>query len=249
MSDEVALGPIPDQSGTGLVWTSREEGALSEHRTAWRDIWSEVTRTRAVRELPRSTGPSVVCIIFEALPVSAVHFATTTKDLLDPIEVAFGSSVTNLAKILRVSRPTIYHYREGKEPAAENKRRLRALAELISSIDRSLETDLQTEQPEGRSLLDLLSDIELDYVALRRVIHRSLEGRRRDRSLRRELAGALRRTETVEERRDILRERHASNRHVYIGDPNNPGKLVQMLPDGRRIRGQMVNREFVPDER
>ena len=168
-------------------------------------------------------------------------------------EVAFGASATHLAQILRVSRPMIYHYRNGMEPSAENKRRLQALAEFtndwISQLDHSFEADLKTVQPEGRSLLDYLSDSELDFVALRRVINRNLEGRRRDRALRNQLADELTREETIEARQDIVRDRHVSGKPVYVGDPDNPGKLIQMLPNGRRIRGQMVNRQFVPDEK
>ena len=69
-----------------------------------------------------------------------------------------------------------------------------------------------------------------------------------DWALRRDLADELSREETIEERLDIVRERHASGKPVYIGDPYNPGRLIQMLPDGRRIRGQMVNRKFVPGD-
>ncbi len=253
MSYSSVLGPIPDQSGARLAWTSRDEGVSSEHRTDWRDIWSEVLRTRAVKDLPQSTGSWLVCITFEAIPVSASYFGTTTKELLTTIEVAFGRSATNLARILRVSRPMIYHYRKGMEPTAENKRRLQALADFTtdwtSLIDQSFEVELKTVQPDGRSLLDLLSATELDFVALRRAIHRSLEGRRRDRALRRQLAHELTRDETIEARRDIVRERHVSGKAVYVGDPDSPGKLIQMLPDGRRVRGQMANREFVPDEK
>ena len=147
----------------------------------------------------------------------------------------------------------IYHYRNGMEPSAENKRRLQVLAKFtsdwVSQIDHSFEADLKTVQPEGRSLLDYLSDSEFDFVALRRVINRGLEGRRRDKTLRLRLADELSREEDIEARRDIVRERYASGKPVYVGDPDNSSKLIQMLPDGRRIRGQMVNREFVPDEK
>ena len=117
------------------------------------------------------------------------------------------------------------------------------------SLISSFEAELKTVQPEGRSLLDYLSDSELDFVTLRRVINRSLGGRRRDRVLRNQLADELTREETIEARQDIVRERHASGKPVYVGDPDNPGSLIQMLPNGRRIRGQMVNRQFVPDEK
>lgn len=69
-----------------------------------------------------------------------------------------------------------------------------------------------------------------------------------DRALRRDLADELSREETIEARRDIVRERHASGKPVYVGDPSRPGKLIQLLPDGQRIRGQMMGRKFVPDE-
>lgn len=69
-----------------------------------------------------------------------------------------------------------------------------------------------------------------------------------DWALRRDLADELSREESIEARRDIVRERHAAGKPVYVGDPDNPGKLIQMLPDRRRIRGQMVNRKFVPDD-
>ena len=248
-----ALDPVRNQSGARLSWTSIKEDPPSDNWTDWREIWSEVLRASAVNKFPQGTGSWVTYVMFQAVPFSTAHFGTTAKNLLDTIEIAFGRSPTNLAIMLRVSRPMIYHYRKGMEPAAENRRRLQALAEFTSDwipqIDRSFEVDLKTEQPEGRSLLDYLSEPELDFVALRRVINRSLEVRRRDRALRRQLADELARKETIEERQDIVRERHRAGMPVYVGDPENPGKLIQMLPDGRRIRGQMVNRKFEPDEK
>ena len=67
--------------------------------------------------------------------------------------------------------------------------------------------------------------------------------------LRQDLADELSREETIEARRDIVRERHVAGKPVYVGDPEDPDKLIQMLPDGSRIRGHMVNRQFVPDEK
>ena len=253
MNYMTAMGPVAKQSGARPVLFCLEESASPEHQTAWQNIWSEAVRTHALRELPQSTGSWIVCITFEAVPLSAAHTGTTTRESLATIEVAFGRSATYLARMLRVSRPMIYHYRKGKEPSTENKRRLQSLAEFtkdwVSQIDRSFEVDLKTVQPEGRSLLDLLSATDLDFVALRRVINRCLEGRRRDRALRRQLADELRQEESIEARRDIVRERHISGKPVYVGDPEHAGKLIQMLPGGRRIRGRMVNREFVPDKK
>ncbi len=241
------------QSGTQLGWSGIKEGAAPDRRNAWQEIWSEALRTHAVKALPPSTGSWIVLVAYETIPVRTAHIGTTAQAWLTAVEVAFGRSTTNLAQILQVTRPTIYHYRDGKEPTVQNKRRLQALAEFISDwisqIDRSFEVELKTEQPEGKSLLDYLSEPELDFVALRRIISRSVEGRRRDRALRLQLADELTREESIEERRDIVRERHGAGEPVYVGDPDNPGRLIQMLPDGRRIRGQMVKRQFVPDEK
>ena len=247
-----ALDPVLEQSGSLSGWSNTETGA-SEYATAWRNIWSEALRTHTIANMSQNTGSRLVYITLESVPVSTGHPGASTKELLAAIEVVFGRSATNLSRMLRVSRPMIYHYRNGMEPSAENKRRLQTLAGFMndwgSQIDRSFEADLKTVQPEGRSLLDFLSDTELDFVALRRVIHRSLESKRRDRALRQLLADELTREETTESRRDIVGERHAAGKPVYVGDPDDPSKLIQLLSDGRRIRGRMVNREFVPDEK
>ncbi len=73
--------------------------------------------------------------------------------------------------------------------------------------------------------------------------------RYKDRILREALAERLERGKPIEERLDIVRERHAAGEPVYVGDPDKPGKLIQLQPGGRRIRGSLVNRKFIPDER
>jgi len=253
MSYTPALGHVSNQSGSRIAWTGVREDDSLDHRVSRWDIWSEIFHTQAVIDFPQSTGSCVVSVVFEAMPAVVTHAGTPTKDLLGTIELAFGRSATNLANVLRVSRQMIYNYRAGMEAASENKQRLQSLAEFvtgwISQVDRSFEVELKELQPEGRSLLDFLSDRELDFVALRRVIHRRIESRQRDRVVRHALVQELTRDETPEERKDVIRDRHESGKPVYVGDPDNPSKLIQMLPDGRRIRGQMVERQFLPDEK
>lgn len=187
------------------------------------------------------------------MSAATAHSGTCTRELLRTIEIAFGRSASELAKMLRVSRQTIYRYRAGKEVASENKRRLQSLAEFTkgwaSQIDRSFETNLKIVQPEGRTLLELLSDKELDFVTLERVILRGIETQQKDRALRHALVQELTREESLDERKDIVLERHESGKPVYVGDPANPGKIIQMFPDGRRFRGRISNRQFVPDNK
>ena len=182
------------------------------------------TRAPGPSELPPDLG--ILSLDKSPLMQGRVPESHPTEEWLTILEVAFGASATHLAPILRVSGPMIYHYRNGMEPSAESKRQLQALAEFtndwISQLDHSFEADLKTVQPEGRSLLDYLSDLELDFVALRKLINRSLEGRRRDRALRNQLADELTRGETIEARKDTFRDRHVSAKPFYVGDPDTP---------------------------
>ena len=175
----------------------------------------------------------------------------TTAKMLGDIERVFGNSVTDIAKMLKVSRPMIYLYREGKEPALENRRRLQALSSLASEfiwhISEPLTNLLRIKQPEGRTLLEFLSERDLDVPAVRRVLERNVTVG--DKELRTRLAGVMMRTETIDERLDIIRERHKARRSVIVGDPENPGKLIKILPSGRRIHGRLVKRRFIPDDK
>jgi len=215
-------------------------------------IWSEMLYTQAVKEIHKGTGSCIELISLRSIPVATDSRIFGIKDSLGSIETAFGRSATNLAKILRVSRPMIYKYREGMEPTVKNNRRLQELAKFSSSwksiTDHSFEANLKILQPEGRSLLDFLSDKELDFKALNGILHRCLDKFRQDRIFREALAEKLGRDTLIEERLDIVRERHAAGKSVYVGDPDKPGKLIQLQPDGRRIRGSLVNRKFIADE-
>ena len=221
-----------------------------EPMTMWRQLWTELVRTQLAREFFQTTTTVVISLSVETFPRASIALRMEPAEMLHAIERVFGDSESDLAKMLRVSRPMIYHYRHGREPSEENRQRLCALAEFASEwtgvVSSSLHGLLKKKQPEGRSLLDFLSDSPLDIVALRKVVGRSVDTH--DRELRTRLATELSRAETAEERQDIVRERRAQGKPVYVGDPQSPGKLLQILPDGRRVRGQLVNRRFIPDE-
>ena len=144
----------------------------------------------------------------------------------------------------------IYHYRDGMEPELENKRRLQTLAEFANEfkwvLKEPLTALLKAEQPEGRTLLDYLSDRHLNIPVVRRVVQRDIDAA--DEALRKRFADSMIRGQTPDERRDIVRERHKAGKPVYVGDPGSPGRLIQILPSGRRVHGRMVKRQFIPDE-
>ena len=253
MSYMAALDHNRSKSGSHVVSTDSESGSFHDHyRTDWWTIWSQFLYTHSVREIQKSTGSCILFISPESIPVATDYRIFGIKDSLNSIEISFGSSATNLAKILRVSRPMIYKYRGGMEPTVKNYLRLQELARFTSEwnsiIDHSFETNLKTLQPEGRSLLDFLSEKELDYTSIKRILNRCLEKSRKEKALMEALAEHLEREKPIEERLDILRERHAAGKSVYVGDPDKPGKLIQLRPDGQRIRGSLVNRKFIPDE-
>lgn len=232
---------------------ARASGTASEPgqtRNVWQTLWSEVFRTQAIRTLTDTSTPMTISFAIEALPMAEMLVSSTTTTMLSVIEKLFGDSASDMARMLRVSRPMIYHYREGMEPSVENKRRLQTLANLASDWgavqSQPLRKALKEQQPEGRTLLEYLSDEELDVVALRRMLFRRIS--RADQTLRNNLANALASGESAEARGDITRARHAAGKPVYVGDPEAPGKLIQVCPDGTRVRGRMIKRQFVPDE-
>lgn len=214
----------------------------------WLDLWNEMLRTQTLRMLYANSMPMAMSFAVQALPMMLVTNATA--NMLEAVENLFGDSATNTAKILRVTRPMVYHYRGGMEPSIENKRRLQTLAELASElsaeVSEPLKGELKKQQPEGRTLLEFLSDEKLDIAVLRQILHRTVSTR--DHMMRNNLAIALAQGESIEARSDIVHERQAEGKPIYIGDSNAPGKLIQLLPDGTRIRGRMVKRKFVPDE-
>lgn len=231
-------------SGLGTVRTDS-----GSEPSDWDELWYEVFRTQAIKSLPQNSMPMAMSFAVEALPIAEMEMVSSTTKLLAAIEKLFGNSATELARMLRVTRQMVYHYRQGMEPSIENKRRLKSLATLASECGnpaaRPLKKELKSQQPGGRTLMEYLSEEDLDITALRRMLSQRMMTS--DRAIRNKLANALSREESALARGDVTRARHAEGRPVYIGDPNAPGKLIQIRPDGSRTRGRMINRQFVPD--
>lgn len=231
--------------GTTIGSVSR--GGWNDQRS---DVWMEVFRTQAIKMFSQTTTTVITSVVIDVLPVAVVDLGGVAVKMLGVIEHVFGDSASDIAKMLRVTRPMVYHYRAGMEPSLENRRRLETLAALASDWqlldEQLLKPRLKVRQPEGKTLLDYLSAEHLDVVALRPILQRNVATA--DQMLRKKLVTALTKEESTRARRDIIRERHATGKPVYVGDPAAPGKLIQILPGGRQIRGRMVKRQFVPDK-
>jgi len=193
------------------------------------------------------TSLGAVALVIDALPIRAAAHLSGVSSALQAIERTFTSSPSDLAKILHVTRQMIYHYRSGMEPAVEKSRRVRLIAELADYTamltHSSLEPILKLPQPGGSTLLNLLSKESPDVPQLRRILARVSE----DLEKRKKVAASLGYA-TPHDRQDIMRDRHAQGKPIYVTDPQAPDKIVQIRPDQTRVRGHMVNRVFVPDE-
>lgn len=66
------------------------------------------------------------------------------------------------------------------------------------------------------------------------------------RSRRLSVTGALAAARTPEGQAEAVAHLTASGQPRYGADPDVPGQLIRIAPDGTRTRGRLVNRRFVP---
>ena len=231
-----------DFTGARVLTPQATSEALLPPSSAWDQAYQELIRPLYF-DVSATFGGLVYCYTSS----SSLELVMEALASLRTIERAFGDSASDLAKMLRVSRPMIYHYRQGMEPSVDNLRRIRLIAGLTDYVsteaDISLESVLKSHQPEGKSLLDLISEQSPDVALIRRILLRTAV----DLQKRQRVAAALGYA-TPNDRQDIMRARHASGKPIYVTDLDSPSKIVQIRPDQSRVRGRMVNRVFVPDE-
>jgi hypothetical protein len=121
---------------------------------------------------------------------------------------------------------------------------IKNVAREVAGVHRiSLAGVLKAPQPEGKSLLALLSDKNPNVPLLRRVLLRASTDVAKRKRVAESIAYA-----TTHDRQDIMRERHARGLPVYVSDHEIPGRIIQVRPDKSRVRGRMVNRVFIADE-
>ena len=82
--------------------------------------------------------------------------------------------------------------------------------------------------------------------ALEAVLSFSSTGKLKDLSQQPGIHSLLDKVETRAGKRKVLDSIKSNKRPVYSADPDNPQGVIQHLPNGRSVRGQFVNRKFVP---
>jgi transcriptional regulator with XRE-family HTH domain len=228
----------------------------AQHSARWFVLWEELCRIQPSAETSRLSPTATFdgAIEFPYELIWSVPSPRTIPEEIKLIEDALGATVKELAVLLRVSRPMIYHWRAGMEPSLENRARIEAVARLAadwSQMEKApLGQRLHLKQAEGNTLLDLLSDEMLDVPAIRVVLKRLVGAEKTGSSeiaTRESLLWSITKGEAAATRTDVLQERKAAGKPSYIGDPKNPGKLIEILPDGTHRSGRMVSRRFVPD--
>ena len=116
----------------------------------------------------RDTGRFVL----QTRPMSALPVADQVREL----QAALSLNKSELARILRVSRPTVYDWLGGGEPNADNRSRIRTLLRLVvrsrvSASDPVFPRFVKSALDPGNGvLLDLLSEETIDEATTRNLI-------------------------------------------------------------------------------
>ena len=111
----------------------------------------------------------------QAQPVATLPIARQVREL----QAALSINKSELARILGVSRPTVYDWLDGGEPNADNRSRIGTLLRLVSACRVSAGSPLVPRflrsalEPVDRSLLELLGEETIDEVTAKDVIRRA----------------------------------------------------------------------------
>ena len=115
----------------------------------------------------------------DASPAAGGWEAFSVVDQLNELRAALSLNKSQLARIMRVTRPTIYEWYEGKDPNAVNCERIRTLLRGLkrSAVSGAMPLNARfVRQPMGPaepSLLDLLSEHRLDQERVARALKRA----------------------------------------------------------------------------
>ncbi|WP_228024691.1 hypothetical protein [cf. Phormidesmis sp. LEGE 11477] len=136
-----------------LIWTAGTGGMMTVHGAA--EALTQVPNRRIHVEEPR---PEVKTDVMSP----AKHVAN--------IRDVFSISMSDLASILGVTRPTTYAWLEGQEPKRESVKRIQYLSDVANKFSQAniLRLDKLVSRPilNGRSLIDILRTDEDPLKAL-----------------------------------------------------------------------------------
>ncbi len=124
--------------------------------------------------LMRTTGGEVIELKQDQLlKEQRVHVANA-REQVSAIKLHLGLSMSDIADALQVKRPTVYQWLSGSEPRQANLKRLHKLygvaREWSGLNDKTPGRYLRVPIINGKSLIDLLSEDDLDSEAISRIL-------------------------------------------------------------------------------
>lgn len=169
MLDALLVNPLNESYLGGLVhsWEILKSGALQLLAKSTQTTSSGSSYLVLAGE-SRNTGSILIQNTSSAARgVTNVHprASLSARDLVLIVKGRFGLNITELARVLRVGRPTVYSWLNGEiELHTSNSRRLESLARLAEAVNGPPALDAITSA--GSSLLDHLSAADLNFDLL-----------------------------------------------------------------------------------
>jgi len=175
---------IPPATGRTIQTRHRELAEFMEYNWATcpgtGGAWGPALIARSVFELPSWFGAAPTQEVTNEVPASKSKGGPSVSDELAFIKAAFGMSISQLAAVLRVQRPTIYSWFDdesgpGTLRAANRKRliSLHKLAEKWNAISkRPLGSYLMFKVTDKKLLFDLLAADDLNERVVEKTFDR-----------------------------------------------------------------------------
>ena len=171
-------------------------GFILETRDAWNPALASLV-------FPRITSSSRIDCRYVAQFVAYLSDASTlpVARQVRELQAALSLNKSELARILRVTRPTVYDWLDGGEPNADNVARIGQLLRLVAQARVSSRNPLFPRfvrsplDAGGQALLDLLGEETIGEPAARDAMHRAkglgdaMDAHRRQREVRFRAAG------------------------------------------------------------
>ena len=198
------------QEGGVVFVASRAESASAACTVAWYrdssggfipaagDVWDPVTALLAFPKI--SSSPRVHRFVGIFRQIHHVSALSVPRQLRE-VQAALSVNKSELARILRVSRRTVYDWLDGTAPNAENTARIRLVGDLISEASVSVADPLfprfvRFPVAHGHpALLDLLCEDPITETAVgealgkARALGNAIDRERREREARLRVAG------------------------------------------------------------